>query len=191
MLPASMTARRIFLLISIALCALSLSACGYISDVKSADSEAIYVNVGQLKYQVQFSRELNPYDTEDSAYLEGLSPATVALTPTQAWYGVFMLVLNEHGKAYQAAYDYYITDTEDDVYRPTPVTGANPFAYHSVMVAPYQQLPVVGSLAADGPTSGAALLFKIPLAAFDNRPLVLHIVDPSNPNSQSIVDLDV
>ena len=65
--------------------------------MKSADSEAIYVNVGQLKYQVQFSRELNPYDTEDASYLEGLSPATAALTPAQAWFGVFMLVLNEHG----------------------------------------------------------------------------------------------
>jgi hypothetical protein len=186
-----MTARRTLLLIAIAACAVTLSACGYVANVKSADSEAIYVNVGQLKYQVQFSRELNPYDTEDSAYLEGLSPATVALTPAQAWYGVFMLVLNEHGQAYRAAYDYYITDTENDVYRPTPVSGENPFAYHSVMIAPYQQLPLVGSLAADGPTSGAALLFKIPLTTFDNRPLVLHIVNPSNPHDQSIVTLDV
>jgi hypothetical protein len=186
-----MTARRTLLLIVLAVCAVSLSACGYVADVKSADSEAIYVNVGQLKYQVQFSRELNPYDTEDSAYLEGLSPATVALTPAQAWFGVFMLVLNEHGQQYQAAYDYYMTDTEGDVYRPTPVPGENPFAYHSVMVPPYGQLPLVGSLAADGPTSGAALLFKIPLTAFDNRPLVLHIVDPANKHSEAIVDLDV
>jgi hypothetical protein len=186
-----MTARRTLLLIATAVCALALSACGYVANVKSADSEAIYVNLGQLKYQVQFSRELNPYDTEDSSYLEGLSPAAVALTPAQAWFGVFMLVLNEHGQAYKAAYGYYITDTEGDVYRPTPVTGTNPFAYHSVMVAPYQQLPVVGSLAADGPTSGAALLFKLPLTAFDNRPLVLHIVDPSNANSKATVVLDV
>jgi hypothetical protein len=186
-----MTARRTLLLIAIAACAMSLSACGYVANVKSADSEAIYVNVGQLKYQVQFSRELNPYDTEDSAYLEGLSPATVALSPTQAWFGVFMLVLNEHGQPAKAAYDYYMTDTEDDVYRPTPVPGENPFAYHSVMVPPYEQLPLVGSLAADGPTSGAALLFKIPLTSFDNRPLVLHIVDPANVHSQAIVDLDV
>ena len=79
-----MTARRTLLLIAISVCAVALSGCGYVADVKSADSEAIYVNVGQLKYQVQFSRELNPYDTEDSAYLEGLSPATVALTPALA-----------------------------------------------------------------------------------------------------------
>jgi hypothetical protein len=186
-----MTARRTLLLLAVAVCGVMLSACGYISDVKSGDSEAIYVNVGQLKYQVQFSRELNPYDTEDASYLEGLSPATVALTPAQAWYGVFMLVLNEHSKAYQAAFDYYITDTEDDVYRPTTPPAENPFAYRAVMVQPYQQLPLVGSLAADGPTSGAALLFKIPLTAFDNRPLVLHIVDPADAHSQSTVVLDV
>jgi hypothetical protein len=186
-----MTARRTLLLIAIAACAATLSGCGYVANVKNADSEAIYVNVGQLKYQVQFSRELNPYDTEDSSYLAGLSPAVVKLTPSEAWFGVFMLVLNEHGQPYQAASNYYMTDTEGAVYRPTSVPGPNPFAYHSVMVAPYQQLPLVGSLAADGPTSGAVLLFKVPLASFDDRPLVLHIVDPSNPDSKAIVDLDV
>lgn len=186
-----MTARRTLLLIATAVCAVMLSACGYKATVKSASSEAIYVDVGQLKYQVEFSRELNPYDTEDSAYLEGLSPASVALTPAQAWFGVFMLVINEHGHAYQAAYRYYMTDTAGDVYRPTPVTGQNPFAYHSVSIAPYQQLPLVGSVAALGPTSGGALLFKVPLTSFDNRPLVLHIVNPANPHDVASVVLDV
>lgn len=168
-----------------------LSACGYVANVKSASSEAVFVNVGQLKYQVQFSRELNPYDVEDSSYLQGLSPATAALTPAQAWFGVFMLVLNEHSTPQQAAYGYYMTDTAGDVYRPTPVPGANPFAYHSVLVAPYQQLPQVGSLAAAGPTAGAALLFKVPLSSFDNRPLVLHIVNPTNKQDKASVVLDV
>ncbi len=186
-----MTARRTLLLIVLAVCGVTVSACGYKADVKKADSEAIYVDLGQLKYQVQFSRQLNPYDAEDAAYLQGLAPATAALTPAQTWFGVFMLVLNEHGQPYQAARGYYMTDTAGGVYRPTPVTGANPFAYHSVMVAPYTQLPPVGSVASLGPTSGAALLFKVPLASFDNRPLVLHIVDPTNPHTEATVDLDL
>jgi len=186
-----MTARRTLLLIVLAACGVMLSACGYVAGVKKADSEAIYVDLGQLKYQVQFSRQLNPYDIEDSAYLQGLSPAAVKLTPAQAWFGIFVLVLNEHGQPYQASHGFYVTDTAGGVYRPTPVTGANPFAYHSVMVAPYAELPPVGSVAALGPTSGAALLFKVPLTSFDNRPLVLHIVDPTNPHGEATVDLDV
>lgn len=186
-----MTAGRTLLLIAAAVCSVVLSACGYVANVKSASSEAIYVDVGQLKYQVQFSRELNPYDTEDASYLQGLPPATVALTPAQAWFGIFMLVLNEHGQPHQAAYGYYMTDTAGDVYRPTPIPGQNPFAYHSVSVAPYQRIPLVGSLAALGPTSGAALLFKVPLSSFDNRPLVLHIVNPANPHEVASVNLDL
>jgi len=178
-------------MIVLAACGLTLSACGYVANVKRADSEAIYVDVGQLKYQVQFSRQLNPYDTEDASYLQGLQPATAALTPAQAWFGVFMLVLNEHGQPGQAARGYFVTDTAGGVYRPTVFTGENPFAYHSVMVPPYSELPLVGSVAALGPTAGAALLFKVPLTSFDNRPLVLHIVDPANSHTEATVELDV
>ena len=37
-----------------------------------AETEGIYLDVGDLKYQVQISRELNPADIEDRDYLKGL-----------------------------------------------------------------------------------------------------------------------
>ena len=39
----------------------------------SPGANAPYLDVGPLIYEVQLSRELNPYDVEDSAYLQGLS----------------------------------------------------------------------------------------------------------------------
>lgn len=156
-----------------------------------ASNEGVYVDIAQLKYQVQLSRELNPYDQEDSSYLLGLSPRDATLSPTQAWFGVFMLAVNKHDQAYPAAHGFYITDTQGNAYRPTPVPGPNAFAYHSVVVPGHDQLPQKGSAADDGPTNGLVLLFKVPLTAFDNRPLVLHIEDPTNPRTRAIVVLDV
>jgi hypothetical protein len=180
-------------MILIAACAAALlSACGGdTTNNLTADNEGVYVDIGHLKYQVQLSRELNPYDPEDSSYLLGLSPKAAALSPTQSWFGVFLIAFNRHSQSYAAAHDFYITDTQGAVYRPTPVPGPNPFAYHSAIVPGNNQLPVIGSTADDGPTNGLALLFKVPVSAYDNRPLTLHIVDPNNPQTIATVELDV
>ena len=58
---------------------LALSACGdshtrVTTGTYAGESgaNAPYLNVGPLIYEVQLSRELNPYNNEDAAYLEGL-----------------------------------------------------------------------------------------------------------------------
>lgn len=169
-----------------------LAACGGdTTDNRTANNEGVYVDLGHLKYQVQLSRQLNPYDAEDSAYLVGLTPADQALSADDTWFGVFMLAINKHDQPYEASHGFYITDTQGLTYRPAPVPGANPFAYHGVVIPPHDQLPAKGSAAENGPTQGLALLFKVPLASFDNRPLVLHITDPSNAKSEATVELDV
>jgi hypothetical protein len=71
------------------------------------------------------------------------------------------------------------------------VPGPNPFAYHATVIPAHDQLPMKGSAADLGPTNGLVLLFKVPLTSFDNRPLVLHIVDPASATSQATVELDV
>ena len=49
-----------------------LSACGYSSDSKEV-VEGEPVKLGELQYNVIFSRFLNPNDTEDAAYLDELA----------------------------------------------------------------------------------------------------------------------
>ncbi|HYM45312.1 MAG TPA: hypothetical protein VES65_04030, partial [Solirubrobacteraceae bacterium] len=85
------------------LAALALGACGN-SDTKvttgtyagESGQNAPYLNVGPLVYEVQLSRELNPANVEDSAYLQGLAPAQRALAPGQEWFGVFIQVYNHN-----------------------------------------------------------------------------------------------
>lgn len=174
-----------------AVCATALAACGKSGQTHNADNEGLYVNVGSLLYQVQNSRELNPYSAEDFGYLAGLPTATAALTPQQAWFGVFMLVVNKTAHAQPATGEYYITDTEENVYKPIPNPGTNPFSYRSVTVPAHSQLPLPSSPASTGATGGEVLLFKLPFTAFDNRPLDLHIVNQAQPTERAIVELDV
>jgi len=59
-------------------------------------------------------------------------------------------------------------------------------------VPPQNCEPRTGTLAQLGPTAGALLLFKLPLAATENRPLQLHIQgQPNAQPSQATVILDI
>src|SRR5437764_2024416 len=93
---------RKFVLLALALiCALLLGACGDSHTRVSTGTyagesgqNAPYLDVGPLIYEVQLSRELNPTNPEDAAYLQGLSATVRTLTPGQEWFAVFVQVYN-------------------------------------------------------------------------------------------------
>jgi hypothetical protein len=152
---------------------------------------APYLNVGPLIYEVQLSRQLNPYDTEDAAYLKGLTPAQRRLAPGEEWFAVFLQVYNESSASHPAATNITIGDTQENVYFPTVPAATNEFAYRGGLLAPKQRIPALDTVAASGPTQGALLLYKIKLVSLDNRPLELKIVDPLNPRETASAELDV
>jgi hypothetical protein len=152
---------------------------------------APYLNVGSLVYEVQLSRELNPYNSEDAAYLEGLSPAERKLEPGQEWFGVFLQVYNNSNREYTDASSITISDTQENIYSPLALSPLNQFAYRPGPVPAKNQVPTPGTTDDDFGTQGALLLYKIQIASLDNRPLELKIVDPENPSESSSAELDV
>jgi hypothetical protein len=152
---------------------------------------APYLNVGPLVYEVQLSRELNPYNTEDAAYLAGLSPAQRVLRPGEEWFGLFMQVYNNTGEAHPAATSMTITDTQGDTYYPIIPDATNAFAYHAEAVPPKGQLPAPNTIAASGPTQGALLIYKIKVVSLNDRPFILKIADPLDPSQTASAELDV
>src|ERR1700716_593879 len=91
--------RKLSFLALVLSAAIRLGACGDAhtkvttgSYAGESGANAPYLDVGPLVYEVQLSRQLNPYDTEDSAYLRGLAPAQRQLAPGQEWFGVFLQV---------------------------------------------------------------------------------------------------
>lgn len=191
--------RKLAILAFSALVALSLGACSDDSHTRvttgtyagESGQNAPYLNVGPLIYEVQLSRELNPADTEDAAYLKGLTPRQRKLAPGEEWFGVFVQVYNESSAPHPAATEFTITDTQENTYRPIVPAATNEFAYRAGLMQPKSRIPALNTVAADGPTQGALLLYKIKLLSLDNRPLELKIVDPLDPRQTAQAELDV
>lgn len=183
----------------LAIAALGLGACSDNSNTRvttgtyagESGQNAPYLNVGPLIYEVQLSRELNPYDTEDASYLAGLTPAQRKLSPGEEWFGVFLQVYNESSASHPAALSPTISDTQNNVYEPIAIGPTNEFAYRAGTLGPKARIPALGTVAADGPTQGALLLYKIKVVSLDNRPLEIKIVDPTDPSQTASAELDV
>jgi hypothetical protein len=185
------------------LCALLLGACSDDSHTRvttgtyagESGQNAPYLNVGPLIYEVQLSRQLNPADTEDAAYLTGLSPAQRLLRPGEEWFGVFVQVYNGSSVPHLAAKEMTISDTEKNVYLPIVPSPTNEFSYqrfaYNTPLAPKARIPAPDTVAANGPTQGALLLYKIKVVSLDNRPLELNIIDPIDPTLTASAELDV
>jgi len=154
-------------------------------------ANAPYLDVGPLTYEVQLSRQLSPFDTEDAPYLQGLSATQRALSPQQEWFAVFMQVYNNTPASHPAASAVTISDTQGNTYAPVAPDESNQFAYRGGAVAANGRLPVPDSIAAAGPTQGALLLYKIKITSLDNRPLKVRIVDPGDASQTASAELDV
>ena len=190
--------RKPLLLILALVAALALGACGN-ADTRvttgtyagESGQNAPYLNVGPLVYEVQLSRQLNPANIEDAAYLRGLTPIERHLAPGQEWFAVFMQVYNHSSIALPAATNMTISDTQNNIYAPIVPDTTNEFAYRGGLVPPKDRLPLPESVANSGATQGALLLYKIQIVSLDNRPLELKIVDPRNPTQTASAELDV
>ncbi|HVW17670.1 MAG TPA: hypothetical protein VHB30_05430 [Solirubrobacteraceae bacterium] len=186
-----MQPRRLLALAAVAALVPVLSACGNKeAHTKIADTEGIYVDVGGLNYQVQISRQLNPTIPEDKTFLSGV--ADPQIDADQEWFAVFIRVQNDFKKAARSATRYEIVDTQGDAYRPVAIDDrVNPFGYRAGTVTPGEVVPGPDTVPAQTSIGGLELLFKIPRASTDNRPLVLEIRSPTNPRDVGEVDLDV
>lgn len=159
------------LLAALALAALvvGVSACGYSSDSKDV-VEGEPVQLGELSFNVTFSRYLNPNDTEDSAYLVGQPPPP----PGSTYFGVFFEVQNESEEAQTLPSTLTITDAQKATYDVLPSESIYALEFGGE-VESQEQIPVLDSTSQQGPIEGSVAIFLLPSEASDNRPLTLHI----------------
>ena len=171
--------RRIFLplfaALAVAATALAFSACGYSSDSKDV-VEGEPVKLGELQYNVVFSRFLNPRDSEDSAYLTGQPQ----LPPGHSYFGVFFEVQNESEEAQTLASSFTIADAGDQTFEAIPSESLYAFPFGGE-VGSQEQIPLVDSTPQQGPIAGSLVLFELPASASENRPLTLEIPGPEGP----------
>jgi hypothetical protein len=172
----------LFAALALAATAFALSACGYSSDSKDV-VEGEPVKLGELQYNVVFSRFLNPSDNEDSAYLVG-QPAP---PEGHSYFGIFIEVQNKSEDPQMLADAFTITDAGHETFDAIPSKSlyALPFGGE---VESQEQIPVLDSPPEQGPIEGSLVLFELPASASENRPLTLSIPGPEGP---AVVTLDL
>ena len=155
------------------------------------ETEGLYIDIGELRYQVQISRIINPADIEDRHYLTGLPEGTLPPKADEAWFGVWLRVQNTTSeKTLQTAEQFQIVDTQEHEFEPIELEG-NPFAYAPQALGPNTVLPDSESPPGQGPIQGSLLLFKLTNEALQNRPLEFKIQSPEQADDIGIVDLDI
>jgi hypothetical protein len=183
-----MSATRKFLLPLLAVLALAglvvgVSACGYESHEKEV-AEGEPVELGDLSFNVTFSRYLNPADNEDSAYLVGQPPAPEGST----YFGIFFEVQNESEEPQTLPSTLTITDADHNEYEVLPSESIYALELGGE-VEPQEQVPVLDSTADLGAIEGSLAVFLLPAEASDARPLTLHIPGADGEKGEVTLDL--
>jgi hypothetical protein len=183
--------RRLLVISAALVCALIGAGCGNKQEtVTLGETEGIYLDIDDLKYQIQISRYMNPNDVEDQAYLKGLSGGSTKTGADETWFGVFIRVQNPTDETIAPANDFVIEDTQQNLYRPVPIdANVNPFAYKAEPIPPKSLIPVPDSVASETTIQGSLLLFKIKTESLQNRPLEFRFRRGSG--TTGVVDLDV
>ena len=190
-LPAALMPRRHLIALCALVLALGLAACGDKTahpTVANDNNDGDYIDAGPVTYQLQISRELNQYSTEDSQYVKGLPAGlSASLGPTQEWFGVFLWAKNQTKGNATTTDNFEVVDTEGNTYYPVKLdTALNPFAWTSQTLAPNGTEPGPNTIQAAGPTQGGLLLFRVNDSVYSNRPLTLYVLGANNKKLGSI-----
>jgi hypothetical protein len=184
MLPRVIRSRlaAIALVAALTTLAMTLVACGSEEATEVVEGEP--AELGELAYNVQITRFLNPNDVEDAEYLVGHPEPE----PGQSYLGVFMTITNENKDEPQdSAHGYTVVDTVGNEFEPED--SESPYALDIGAEVPEEsQLPIPDSTAATGPNQGALLLFLVDDTVSENRPLELEI---DSPDGSGVVELDI
>ena len=184
--------RRLLPIVVLALLAGLLASCGdKPATITRGESEASYVTLGKLQYQVQLSRQLNPAFIGDRDFLVGLNPVDRTLKSNEILFAIWLRVYNKSGTTALSADTFKIVDTRGREYEPISLAKVNRFAYRPAPVQDQSRLPAPGSAADGTPTSGALVVYRLPVDALDFRPLELAFSDSTAPKVESTIRLDV
>jgi hypothetical protein len=172
-MPARMPRRLPVLLCALALAAGAV-ACGEADveqGVEEPAREGLALELEGIEYNVFITRELNPRVTPDDAYVE----ADTEPGKDETLYGVFLQACNRTDEPHTAVSRFKIVDNQGNEFEPEQLPSDNKFAYHAKELLPNECLPKAGSVAQLGPSAGLMLLFRLPLANTEYRPLELEI----------------
>jgi hypothetical protein len=169
MRPGHKGALAVVLVLGLAV--LGVAGCG--NDLGKEADEGVPIQLGDLKYNVQETRFLNPSQSDDKEYLEGQQLPTPA---GKSYLGVFLTIQNTGSDPVRipANADMSVVDTTGAAFESIP-SHTDFAAPLGSTLAPGADIPGPGTAAANGPTQGSIVLFVLDEGVSENRPLKLEI----------------
>lgn len=172
--------------LAVALAAGLVAAAGCGGETAHDDiAEGETFELGELRYNILYFRNLNPEDREDAEYLEGQPPPPLG----QSYFAAFLLIDNLSDEEFtlpdQNAFE--VSDTTGAVYEPIESDGLYEFPYGSTIEGD-GQVPDPDSTAAYGPIQGSMILFLMAEAVSESRPLEMSI---KTREGDALVQLDL
>jgi hypothetical protein len=154
-----------------ALAVLGVAGCG--NDLGKEADEGVPIQLGDLKFNVQETRSLNPSQPDDKEYLEGQQLPTPA---GKFYLGVFLTIHNtgDDPVTVPTNAEMTVVDTTGAAYESIPSHTDFAAPLGSVL-ASGADIPAPGTAAANGPTQGALVLFLVDDSLNENRPPKLEI----------------
>jgi hypothetical protein len=171
-MPARMP-HRLLMLLCLAALAVGFTACGNKDEEPGVDEparEGLALELDGVDYNVFITRQLNIKEPPDDAYVAGPEPEK-----GETLYGVFIQVCNHSEDTQQTVDGFKIKDAQGNEFEPEELPEDNHFAYHAGELLPDECMPEAGSVAQLGPSAGTMLLFRLPLANTEYRPLELEV----------------
>jgi hypothetical protein len=162
----------LILAIALALALLGVAGCGG-EELSHEAEEGVPIELGDLEFNVQLSRFLNPTDPQDSEYLAGQQ---VPPPPGESYLAVFMTIGNKSDEPQRlpGPGQVDVVDTTGTAYEATPSNTDFAVPLGSTL-PPDGEIPPLGSAAQTGSVEGALVLFLVGRDAPENRPLELEI----------------
>jgi hypothetical protein len=172
------------LVLFLALAVLGVAGCS--NDLGTEADEGVPIQLGDLKFNVQETRFLNPSQPDDKEYLEGQQLPTPA---GKSYLGVFLTIHNTGDNPVRVPTnaDMSVADTTGAAYQSIPSSTDYAAPLGSVL-APGADIPAPGTAAANGPTQGALVLFLVDQSLTENRPPKLEI-DSADETGEITLDL--
>jgi hypothetical protein len=169
------------LLLALAGLAVVAAGCGEEEHAEAKEGEPL--ELGELSYNIQITRELNRFSPEDAAYLEGAP----MIRPNEEYLGVFLQVTNQGDEDTVVPGPLEVIDTRGTVYEQVPLD--NEWSLRADMpIAAGETLPVPESVARNAPIEGLLALFAVDESANENRPLILEVHGPDE-SGEIVLDL--
>jgi hypothetical protein len=164
-------ARKRVLALLLVLALIAVAGCG--EEETTEAEEGVPVELGDLEFNIQLTRFLNPTDPEDSEYLAGQEVPTPA---GKSYLAVFMTIENRSDDevTLPTTRQMKVVDTTDATYE--ALLSSTDFAVPLGSVIPGDgEVPEPGTAGASGPTQGGIVVFLVDAGIPENRPLDLEI----------------